>query len=246
MPGVGNPEKTIKTRCSTANPQDEQKRIGKRRLETIEEQANAGAIPEPRTLIESSGRSRRLRIRKNTSNPESKPRGQETSTEIGGAGKSRLCYHEGGSGARNPREEEGRRGWLAGCFPGTLTFSLSFWKRELGVGAQEGEKLYICAGRRIVQPPGGETEDATARGAAMAMDCPVRCQLLGRLIFTGGHALPLRLYLGDAISFWWEILPWKNKCLPGKSIQNLERTLFFWKGDMRENLFGLSNSALVG
>jgi len=60
MPGVGNPEKTIKTRCSTANPQDKQKRIGKRRLETIEEQANAGAIPEPRTLIESSGRSRRL------------------------------------------------------------------------------------------------------------------------------------------------------------------------------------------
>jgi hypothetical protein len=104
-------------------------------------------------------------------------------------------------------------GWVAGCFAGTHFLSLSGREKELGVGAQEGEKLYICAGRW--------TEGAAARGAAMAMDFPALCQLLGARpgLYYGSRP---NLYRGPCAT--WETglafvvgnFPWKNRCFPGK------------------------------
>ena len=54
---------------------------------------------------------------------------------------------------------------MAGCWLlrwNSLSLSVRLWKRELGVGAQEGEKLYMC-GKMNCAGPGGETEDMRLR-----------------------------------------------------------------------------------
>ena len=84
--------------------------------------------------------------------------------------------------------------------------------------------------------------DCARGGNGDGLPGPALCQLLG-LIFTGGHALP---YLGDEVSFWWEIWRGRINVFQGEASKiSLRRTLFL-EGRYVENLFGLSNSALVG
>ena len=101
-----------------------------------------------------------------------------------------------------------RKAWLAGWLLRWNSHFLSLSGRENSAWELRRARSFIYVREdELCSPQAARRRicDCARGGNGDGLPGPALCQLLG-LIFTGGHALP---YLGDEVSFWWEI--WRGR-----------------------------------